>query len=136
MTSNDNEKTAILFVSRGGGIASCAALLARHAAHLKEIEAFAAYTNTQMQEPDELLEQVMSEDGLDLATIVPLALGKDLLDYCQVVVTLGGVKAEDVGEHPKVLHWDLPSTDGQDIVTIRKIFEDLRWKVKELVDGI
>ena len=134
-TDSASRLPALLFVSPAGHRAACAALMARSAS--KNVEALASYLDANLYETDYTLARVMTEDGLQLDDIVPLYLKQDLVDYATHVITLGCADA-DLGDlsGKEVIHWDLISPDGQDVRSIREIFEDLRWKVKELLDTL
>ena len=131
-TDSASRLPALLFVSPAGHRAACAALMARNGA--KDVEAFASYLDPNLYETDYTLAHVMTEDGLDLDDIVPLYLKQDLVDYATHIITVGCADA-DLGDltGKEVIHWELLSPDGQDIRSIREIFEDLRWKVKGLL---
>lgn len=125
-----SEKT-LLFISQGGTNSACAALLVRAAGRCG-VTAFAGYTDKQLFEVDRTMVTLMAEDGLDLETVTPLYYMEDLTRDATHVINIG----TNVETDKPTYKWDLPSSDGMGIREIRELLEDMRWKVKNLLDEV
>ncbi|OKL46609.1 hypothetical protein BSR29_07245 [Boudabousia liubingyangii] len=121
----------LLFISKGGTNAAIAALFVR-AANKEGVEAFAAYTDPQLNELDGTVATILAEDGLDLTEVTPLFLGDDLTKYATHIINL----STNVESDKPTYHWEMATTDGRDIPQIRQMLEELRWEIKGLLEEL
>jgi arsenate reductase len=80
--------------------------------------------------------EVMSEVGIDLAARHPHKLGRDDMQWADVVVTMGcGDECPYIpGKH--YIDWDLDDPAGRPVKDVRRIRDDIGRRVEELLAGL
>lgn len=76
---------------------------------------------------------VMSELNLDLSEQFPKPLTDDVVQAADVVITMGCGDACPVYPGKRYLDWDLPDPSVLDLDGVRKVRDDLRQRVEQLV---
>ena len=76
---------------------------------------------------------VMREVGVDLAEVVPQKLTEDLARQAQVLITMGCGDACPFVPGARVEDWPLPDPRGQPLGTVRRIRDDVRARVEDLL---
>lgn len=80
--------------------------------------------------------QVMKEVGIDLSAAKPQRLTEELAKDADLLITMGcgdecpyvpGLKRDD---------WPLPDPKGKDVNDVRRIRDDIRTRVKKLVESL
>jgi arsenate reductase len=79
---------------------------------------------------------VMAEIGLDLAEEFPKPLTDDVVQAADVVVTMGCGDACPVYPGKRYQDWDLTDPAGLPIEEVRRIRDEIRNRVTELLDGL
>jgi arsenate reductase len=77
--------------------------------------------------------QVMREEGIDLAGVKPQFLSEDLARRATLLVTMGCGDACPYVPGLKKIDWALTDPKGQPIETVRKIRDEIRQRVANLV---
>ena len=77
----------------------------------------------------------MKELGLDLSTARPQLLTTELAAGARLLVTMGCGEKCPVLPGVKVLDWPLEDPKGRPVERVREIRDEVRERVKELVDG-
>ncbi len=80
--------------------------------------------------------QVMAEDGIDIAGAQPALLSTEDVRVSDVVVTMGCGDACPIFPGKRYEDWVLDDPSGQDAETVRRIRDDIRSRVRDLVDGL
>jgi arsenate reductase len=75
----------------------------------------------------------MREMGIDLAGVVPQKLTEDLAREAHVLVTMGCGDACPFVPGVRVEDWPLPDPKGQPIEGVRRIRNDIRARVEDLL---
>ena len=75
----------------------------------------------------------MREVGIDLAGVVPQKLTEDLARQAHVLVTMGCGDACPFVPGVRVEDWPLPDPKGQPIEGVRRIRNDIRARVEDLL---
>jgi arsenate reductase (thioredoxin) len=78
----------------------------------------------------------MREVGVDLSDRVPRALTDDLAEWADVVVTMGCGDACPVIPRRRYIDWDLQDPCDLPIVQVRKIRDDIKRRVGDLVESL
>jgi arsenate reductase len=78
--------------------------------------------------------QVMRDEGIDLADVKPQFLSAELAQQATLLVTMGCGDACPYIPGLKKLDWPLPDPKGQSIDIVRKIRDEIRVLVTELVE--
>jgi protein-tyrosine-phosphatase len=85
------------------------------------------------QEIDPTVVKAMAELGLDMSTQYPKLLADDVVAASDVVITMGCGDACPVYPGKRYLDWDLPDPAGQPIAMVRRIRDDIRLRVENLL---
>ena len=80
--------------------------------------------------------EVMNELGIDLSNRRPQRLGDELAGRADVVVTMGCGDACPYIPGKRYLDWDLPDPKGQPVERVRETRDDIRERVRRLVDEL
>jgi protein-tyrosine-phosphatase len=76
---------------------------------------------------------VMEELGLDLSHEFPKPLTDDVVEAADVVITMGCGDACPVYPGKRYLDWEVDDPAGQTIPTVRRIRDDIRARVEDLL---
>ena len=79
---------------------------------------------------------VMNELGIDLSERRPQRLSDELARRADVVVTMGCGDACPYIPGKRYLDWDLPDPKGQPVERVRETRDDIRERVRHLVDEL
>ena len=80
-----------------------------------------------------IVEQAMTEVGLDLAAEFPKPLTDDVVAAADVVISMGCGDACPVYPGKRYLDWQVADPDNHPIETVRLIRDDLDRRVKDLL---
>lgn len=82
--------------------------------------------------------QVMAEDGIDLSKQVPKRLTQEMANSCHRIVSMGcGVDSQSCPATFLVTEdWGLDDPAGQDIETVRKIRDEIKSRVRALIEEL
>jgi len=75
----------------------------------------------------------MAEEGIDIASAQPELLNPDAVRASDVVVTMGCGDACPVFPGTRYEDWQLDDPAGQPIETVRRIRDDIRARVEQLI---
>jgi len=75
----------------------------------------------------------MAEEGIDLSEEFPKPLTDDAVRAADVVITMGCGDTCPVYPGKRYLDWEIPDPSGQPIEVVRRIREDVRSHVTELL---
>ena len=75
----------------------------------------------------------MQEVGVDLSSATPQPLTQELVEWAEVVVTMGCGDACPVYPGKRYLDWELPDPAGQDLETVRAIRDEIDRRVRTLL---
>ena len=78
----------------------------------------------------------MAEEGIDLSGRTPQLLTRELAEWADVVVTMGCGDACPYIPGKRYVDWDLTDPKGRPIEEVRRIREDIRQRVIQLVDEL
>jgi arsenate reductase len=76
----------------------------------------------------------MKEAGIDLSGVKPRKLTQELAESADMLITMGCEEACPVVPGLVPVDWPLPDPKGQPIETVREIRDEVRGRVKELID--
>jgi len=79
--------------------------------------------------------EVMNELGIDLSDLRPQPLTYELAEHADLVVTMGCGDSCPHISGKRYLDWDLPDPNGQPIDAVRATRDDIRRRVRELIEG-
>ena len=86
-----------------------------------------------------LVVEAMKERGIDISGSKPKLLTADMVDRASLVITMG-CSVEEVCPRPmlakmqkKLVDWDLEDPKGKPLEEVRRIADEIEWKVGELV---
>ncbi|CAB4919737.1 unannotated protein [freshwater metagenome] len=82
-------------------------------------------------EPEVLL--AMRELGVELSDVRPQALTQELIEWADVVVTMGCADARPTVPDTRSFDWPLPDPKGLPLSEIREIRHDIDLRVRDLV---
>lgn len=77
--------------------------------------------------------QVMREEGIDLSAIKPQLLTTDVASKATLLVTMGCGEACPYVPGLKKIDWELPDPKGQPIEAVRRVRDEIRRRVTQLV---
>src|SRR3954470_9175500 len=77
--------------------------------------------------------EVMRELGIDLCDRKPRLLTRELAEQADVVVTMGCGDACPYIPGKRYLDWDLPDPSGRPVDEVRRIRDEIRERVRQLV---
>ena len=125
--------TTVLFACvHNAGRSQMAAALFNQLADPSRGRAISAGTEPGNRVHPEVVE-AMREVGIDLAGVVPQRLTDDLARQAQVLVTMGCGDACPFVPGARVEDWPLPDPKEQPIGTVRRIRDDVRARVEDLL---
>jgi arsenate reductase (thioredoxin) len=80
--------------------------------------------------------QAMAEDGIDIAGETPKVLTTAAVEATDVVVTMGC--GDTCPYHPgkRYEDWELEDPAGKDIDTVRRVSDDIRQRIKQLISDL
>ena len=78
--------------------------------------------------------EVMREEGIDLATAEPKLLTDELAAHASLLVTMGCGEACPLVPGLERADWNLPDPKGQPLEVVRKIRDEIRLRVAELIE--
>ena len=122
----------VLFVCthNAGRSQMAAALLAQQAAGRVRV------TSAGSQPASELnpaVVQAMAEIGLDISAEFPKPLTAGKVQTADIVITMGCGDACPFYPGKRYLDWDLPDPAGQDVAMVRRIRDQIRERVRNLM---
>jgi arsenate reductase len=77
--------------------------------------------------------QVLAERGLPVVDHVPTKLDADLVQACDVVITMGCGETCPVFPGKRYEDWPVDDPAGQDLDTVRRIVDDIDARVRTLL---
>lgn len=77
--------------------------------------------------------EAMAEVGVDLSQAFPRPLGDEVVEAADVVITMGCGDACPVYPGKRYLDWQVDDPAGQPIETVRRIRDEIRQRVSELL---
>lgn len=75
----------------------------------------------------------MDEIGIDITGEFPKPWTDEILQQCDVVVTMGCGDTCPVFPGKRYLDWELEDPAGQDLVTVRRIRDEIKTRVEQLI---
>ena len=91
-------------------------------------------------EPGDALNPVavaaMDEDGIDISGQVPSILETEQVRESDVVITMGCGDACPIFPGKRYEDWELEDPAGKDLGTVRRIRDDIRGRVEELLGSL
>src|SRR5688572_32393090 len=78
----------------------------------------------------------MAEEGIDIANNVPKILTTDAVKESDVVITMGCGDACPIFPGKRYEDWELEDPAGKDLVTVRRVRDDIRGRVEALLAEI
>jgi arsenate reductase len=79
---------------------------------------------------------VLEERGLSAAGHVPTLLDYDLVEGCDVVITMGCGETCPVFPGKRYEDWQIDDPKGQELETVRRIVDDVDARVRVLVESV
>jgi protein-tyrosine-phosphatase len=76
---------------------------------------------------------VMNEDGIDISSEFPKPWTKQVLQAADIVVTIGCADTCPIFPGKRYLDWELDDPAGQDLATVRRIRDEIKVKVEQLI---
>jgi len=80
--------------------------------------------------------EVMAEEGIDIAGHTPTLLTVDAVREADVVITMGCGDACPVFPGKRYEDWELDDPAGQDAAAVRRIRDEIRRRIEEIVEEI
>lgn len=80
--------------------------------------------------------QVMAEEGIDIAAAIPRKLSSDDVAVADVVITMGCGDACPVFPGKRYEDWQLDDPAGQGVDAVRKIRDEIRKRVRLLIETL
>lgn len=80
--------------------------------------------------------EAMAEEGIDIAGNTPKILTVDAVKESDVVITMGCGDACPIFPGKRYEDWELEDPAGKDIVTVRRVRDDIRGRVEALLAEI
>jgi len=80
--------------------------------------------------------EAMLEEGIDISSNVPKVLTDDAVQASDVVITMGCGDACKFYPGKRYEDWELEDPAGQGLDTVRKIRDDIRQRVEQLISEI
>ena len=77
--------------------------------------------------------QAMAEEGIDIAGSTPKVLTVDAVRESDVVITMGCGDACPIFPGKRYEDWELEDPAGKDLVTVRRVRDDIRGRVEALI---
>ena len=77
--------------------------------------------------------QAMAEEGIDIAGSTPKVLTVDAVRESDVVITMGCGDACPIVPGKRYEDWELEDPAGKDLVTVRRVRDDIRGRVEALI---
>ncbi|HET6673290.1 MAG TPA: arsenate reductase ArsC [Agromyces sp.] len=80
--------------------------------------------------------EAMAEEGIDIAGNTPKVLTVDAVKESDVVITMGCGDACPIFPGKRYEDWELEDPAGKDLVTVRRVRDDIRARVEALLADI
>jgi arsenate reductase len=80
--------------------------------------------------------EAMREVGIDITGARPSLLSTDALERADVVITMGCGDACPIFPGKRYLDWQLTDPAGQPIEVVRKLRDDIKARVQDLIDEL
>jgi arsenate reductase (thioredoxin) len=80
--------------------------------------------------------EAMAEEGIDIAGNAPKILTVDAVKESDVVITMGCGDACPIFPGKRYEDWELEDPAGKDLVTVRRVRDDIRGRVEALLADI
>jgi arsenate reductase len=80
--------------------------------------------------------EAMAEEGIDLTEEVPSILTTEAVGESDVVITMGCGDACPIFPGKRYEDWELEDPAGADIAAVRRIRDEIRGRITELVDDL
>ena len=77
--------------------------------------------------------EAMAEEGIDIAGSTPKILTVDAVRESDVVITMGCGDACPIFPGKRYEDWELEDPAGKDLVTVRRVRDDIRGRVEALI---
>ena len=77
--------------------------------------------------------EAMAEEGIDIAGSTPKILTVDAVRESDVVITMGCGDACPIFPGKRYEDWELEDPAGKDLVTVRRVRDDIRRRVEALI---
>jgi arsenate reductase len=80
--------------------------------------------------------EAMAEEGIDITTQTPKLLTTESVQASDVVITMGCGDACPIFPGKRYDDWELEDPAGKDIVTVRRVRDDIRGRVEHLISEL
>jgi arsenate reductase (thioredoxin) len=80
--------------------------------------------------------EAMAEAGIDIAHSVPKILTTEAVQEADVVITMGCGDTCPIFPGKRYEDWELEDPAGKDLVTVRRVRDDIKGRVEELLAEI
>jgi arsenate reductase len=80
--------------------------------------------------------QAMAEEGIDISTQTPKVLTTEAVQASDVVVTMGCGDACPIFPGKRYEDWQLEDPAGQGIETVRRVRDDIRGRIQQLIEEL
>ncbi len=80
--------------------------------------------------------EAMAEEGIDIAGSTPKILTVEAVRESDVVITMGCGDACPIFPGKRYEDWELEDPAGKDIVTVRRVRDDIRGRIETLLSEI
>jgi protein-tyrosine-phosphatase len=80
--------------------------------------------------------RAMADDGIDIGSGAPKILTVDSVKHADVVITMGCGDACPIFPGKRYEDWALDDPAGQDLDTVRRIRDDIKARVQNLIDDL
>ena len=80
--------------------------------------------------------EAMAEEGIDIAGNTPKILTVDAVKESDVVITMGCGDACPIFPGKRYEDWELEDPAGKDLVTVRRVRDDIRGRVEALLGSL
>ena len=78
----------------------------------------------------------MLEDGIDFSDQKPKALAREIVEECDIVVTMGCGDACPYFPGKRYVDWRVGDPAGQEIEVVRGVRDEIRGKVEGLIEEL
>lgn len=126
----DRPEVLFVCVHNAGRSQMAAALLDRHAGGKVRVRSAGSEPADSMSPR---VVEAMREIGIDISREVPKLLSQDAVRAADVVITMGCGDACPIYPGKRYEDWDLGDPAGKDLETVRRIRDEIDFRVKKLI---
>ena len=126
--------TVLFACIHNSGRSVAAQVLSRHyAGDAVEVRSAGSEPGTDV---NTVVARVLAERGLSAGGHTPTKLDRDLVENCDVVVTMGCGETCPVFPGKRYEDWPVDDPAGQDVETVRRIIDDIDERVRGLLTSL